>query len=314
MPVRRRIGDARSRGMQICMSERGVRFDWNRAQAFLVAATEGSFSAAARALGVAQPTIGRQVAALEEELGVTLFERVGNALELTAAGLDLVEHFRAMGEAANRVSLAAAGQAEAIDGIVCITASELIAAYLLPPMLASLRLAHPHIELEIVASNTVRDLLRREADIAIRNVAPSHPDLYARRLADRHARPYASREYLARIGDPQTPAELARVGEFLGFDRSEQVIDGMRGRGLELTHRSFPIVTANHLVQWELAKRGLGICFVMEAVGDAEPGMVRVLPELSPITVPVWLVSHRELRTSRRIRIVFDALVAGLSS
>ncbi|MBL8946789.1 MAG: LysR family transcriptional regulator, partial [Myxococcales bacterium] len=82
------------------MDWRSVRFDWNRARAFLLTAEEGSFSAAGRALGIAQPTIGRQVAALEEELGVTLFERVGSALVLTAAGLDLVEHVRAMGNAA----------------------------------------------------------------------------------------------------------------------------------------------------------------------------------------------------------------------
>ncbi len=104
--------------MRFCMDWRAVKFDWNRARAFLVTAEEGSLSAAARALGLAQPTLGRQVDALEEELGVVLFERVGRGLTLTPSGLELLEHVRGMGEAATRVSLAAAGQSESIEGKV----------------------------------------------------------------------------------------------------------------------------------------------------------------------------------------------------
>lgn len=293
------------------MDWRSVRFDWNRARAFLLTAEEGSFSAAGRALGIAQPTIGRQVAALEEELGVTLFERVGSALVLTAAGLDLVEHVRAMGNAANRVSLTAAGQSLSIEGTVCITASELIAAHILPPVLGQLRRAHPGIELEILASNTARDLRRREADIAIRNFTPTQPDLVAKKIADRHARLYASPAYLERIGNPTTPAGLADA-EFFGFDRSDLMIRGLRALGLELTARNFPIVSDNHLVQWELAKHGVGICIVMDQVGDAEPRVRRVLPDFPPMPVPVWLATHRELHTSRRIRVVFDLLAEAL--
>jgi DNA-binding transcriptional LysR family regulator len=294
------------------MDWRAVRFDWNHARAFLVTAEEGSFSAAGRALGIAQPTIGRQVSALEEELKVTLFERVGNALVLTAAGLDLVEHMRAMGDAATRVSVTAAGQSLSIEGTVCVTASELIAAHVLPPILAQLRRVHPGIEIEIVASNTARDLRRREADIAIRNFAPSQPELVAKKIADRSARLYASPEYLARIGDPKSPADLAHA-EFFAFDRTDLMIKGLRAFGLELTPRNFPIVTENHLVQWELAKEGVGICIVMDEVGDREPRVRRVLPDFPPLPIPVWLATHRELRTSRRIRVVFDLLADGLA-
>jgi DNA-binding transcriptional LysR family regulator len=297
--------------MHRCMDWRSVRFDWNRARAFLLTAEEGSFSAAGRALGIAQPTIGRQVAALEEELGVTLFERVGSALVLTAAGLDLVEHVRQMGDAANRVSLTAAGQSLSIEGTVCITASELIAAHILPPVLGRLRRSHPGIELEILASNTARDLRRREADIAIRNFTPTQPDIVAKKIADRHARLYASPAYLERIGNPTTPAGLAGA-EFFGFDRSDLMIRGLRALGLELTARNFPIVSDNHLVQWELAKHGVGICIVMDQVGDAEPQVRRVLPDFPPLPVPVWLATHRELHTSRRIRVVFDLLAEAL--
>lgn len=298
--------------MRIRMDWRSVRFDWNQARAFLLTAEEGSFSAAGRALGIAQPTIGRQVAALEQELGVTPLERDGSALVLTAAGLDLVEHVRAMGSAANRVSLAAAGQSLSVEGTVCITASELIAAHILPPAIARLRLAHPGIELEILASNTARDLRRREADIAIRNFTPTQPDLVAKKVADRHARLYASPGYLERIGNPTTTAGLVDA-EFFGFDRSDLMIRGLRALGLELTARNFPIVSDNHLVQWELAKHGVGICIVMDQVGDAEPRVRRVLPDFPPLPVPVWLATHRELHTSRRIRVVFDWLAQALA-
>jgi DNA-binding transcriptional LysR family regulator len=293
------------------MDWRAVRFDWNRARAFLVTAEEGSFSAAGRALGIAQPTIGRQVAGLEAELDVVLFERVGNALKLTAAGLELLEHLRSMGEAATRVSLSAAGQSLSIDGAVCITASELIAAFILPPIVERIRSAHPGIELEIVASNAARDLRRREADIAVRNFTPTQPELVAKKIADRHARLYATPDYLASLGDPKRPEALSGA-MFFGFDRGDMMIKGLRAIGIEVTRKNFPIITDNHLVQWEFAKRGLGICIVMDEVGDAEPRMRRVLPKLPSIPVPVWLATHRELHTSRRIRVVFDLLAEGL--
>lgn len=298
--------------MRSCMDWRAIRFDWNRARAFLVTAEEGSFSAAGRALAIAQPTIGRQVSGLEEELGVALFERVGSALVLTAAGMDLLEHVRTMGEAATKVSLTAAGQSLSVEGTVCITASELIAAYVMPPIIARLRREHPGIEIEIVASNTARDLQRREADIAIRNFTPTQPELVAKKIADRCARLYASPAYLERIGNPTSPADLVNA-EFFGFDRTEMMIKGLRSLGLELTPKNFPIVTTNHLVQWELAKQGVGICIVMDEVGDAEPRVRRVLPDFPPLTVPVWLTTHRELRTSRRIRVVFDLLAEALA-
>lgn len=297
--------------MHFRMDWRTVRFDWNRARAFLVTAEEGSFSAAARALGSTQPTIGRQVAALEEELGVALFERIGSALELTSAGADLMEHVRAMGEAATQMSLVATGQSLALEGTVCVTASELISAYLLPPVIGAIRQEHPRIELEIVASNTARDLRRREADVAVRNFASSQPELISKKLGERTARLYATPGYLASVGDPRTPSELGRAS-FFAFDRTDVMIRGLRALGLEVTRAHFPVVTENHLVQWEMCKRGLGICIVMDEVGDAEPSVARVCPEIS-FPVPMWLTAHRELRTSRRIRVVFDRLAEALA-
>lgn len=300
--------------MRFCMAWRSVAFDWNRARAFLVTAEEGSFSAAARALGMAQPTLGRQVAALEDELGVTLFERVGKGLELTQTGLELVEHVRAMSEAATRVSLAAAGQAQDIDGIVRIAASEAVSAYLLPPILVRLRALHPGVEIELIVSNQTSDLRRREADIAIRNYRPTESDLVSRKLRDSAAYLYASTKYLDAIGNPTTPEAVAERIDLISFDDKPRLLELLRGWGLALEPRNVPISTENHLVQWELAKQGLGVCIMMQEVGDAEPSVRRVLPELpAPITFPTWLTSHRELKTSRRIRVVFDLLASTLA-
>jgi len=293
------------------MDWRSVIFDWNRARAFLVTAEEGSFSAAARALKLSQPTVGRQVSALEEALDVTLFERVGNRLELTEAGLDLMEHVRAMGEAANRLSLTAAGRATTIAGPVIIAASEVTAAYQLPPIVARIRAQYPAVQVEIVASINVTDLQRREADIAVRNFRPTEDGLLARKVAQHEARLYATPGYLARIGDPQTPAALSRA-DFIGFDRSPALMNGLNALGLSLTPERFTLISGNQLAQWALCKAGLGIAIMSAAVADAEPAVVRALDSLPPIPVPVWLTTHRELRTSRRIRAVFDLLVEGL--
>ncbi|MCB9538050.1 MAG: LysR family transcriptional regulator [Myxococcales bacterium] len=293
------------------MDWRTVTFDWNRARAFLVTAEEGSFSAAARALGLSQPTVGRQVTALEEELDVALFERVGHGLVLTPTGLELVDHVRAMGEAATRVSLAATGQSQSIDGNVCVTASEVIATHLLPPIVARLRAAHPGITIDIVASNAQADLRRREADIALRNVRPTQPDLVARKLPEGAARLYATPAYLASQGDPATPEALAAC-DFVGFDRSETFARALQGLGLPVQHDRFVVVSESQLAQWAMVKAGLGVGMMMQVVADADPAVRLALPDLPAFPVPMWLTAHRELHTSRRIRVVFDLLAEAL--
>src|SRR5687768_4311459 len=223
--------------MRLCMDWQSVKFDWNRARAFLVTAEEGSLSAAARALGMAQPTLGRPVDALEEELGVILFERVGRGFTLTPSGLELLEHVRAMGTAANRVSLAASGQSQTIEGTIRITASEVHAAMLLPPIIAKLRQAEPGIHIEILASSVSSDLLRREADIAIRNYQPTEPDLIAKKIRDIPARLYAAPSYIERIGNPTLPYDL-RNADFISIDRTGVFMKGLNTLGLGLTERN----------------------------------------------------------------------------
>jgi len=297
--------------MHICMDWRSVKFDWNKARAFLVTAEEGSLSAAARALGMAQPTLGRQVDGLEQELGIVLFERVGRGLMLTPSGLELLEHVRAMGEAAGRVSMTALGQSQALEGTICISASETYAAVLLPPIIAKLRILEPSIQVEIVVANHASDLRRREADIAIRNFRPTEPDLIAKKIGDADAVLYATPDYIAKIGNPTKPYDL-RHAEFINMDHSGMMLKGLNTLGLGLTEANFPLLTENYLVMWELVRQGAAIGILDAYIGDADTVVRRVLPDLEPFVFPIWLVSHRELTTNRRIRMVYDFLAEEL--
>jgi DNA-binding transcriptional LysR family regulator len=297
--------------MQIRMDWRAVKFDWNKARAFLVTAEEGSLSAAARALGMAQPTLGRQVDGLEQELGVVLFERVGRGLTLTPSGLELLEHVRTMGEAAGRVSLVALGQSQALEGSISISASETYATVLLPPIVAKLRTEEPGIQVEIVVANHASDLLRREADIAIRNFRPTEPDLIARKIGMADAVLYASPDYIAKLGHPKTPYDLKEAA-FVNMDRTGAMIKGLNTLGLGLTEANFPLMTESYLVMWELVKQGAAVGILDAKIGDADPNVMRILPNLEPLSFPIWLVAHRELTTSRRIRRVYDFLIAEL--
>lgn len=293
------------------MDWRSVKFDWNKARAFLVTAEEGSLSAAARALGMAQPTLGRQVDGLEQELGIVLFERVGRGLQLTPGGLELLDHVRVMGDAAGRVSMNALGQSQTLEGRVCISASETYAAVLLPPIIAKLRIMEPDIHVEIVVSNQASDLRRREADIAIRNFRPTEPDLIAKKVGEADAVLYATPDYIEKIGNPTMPQDL-RQAHFVNLDHAGMMIKALNKLGLGLTEENFPLLTESYLVMWELVRQGVAIGILDAHIGDADPIVRRVLPDFQPFIFPIWLVSHRELTTSRRIRRVYDYLAEEL--
>ena len=288
-------------------------FDWNRARAFLVTAQTGSLSAAARALGVTQPTVGRQVTALETELGVVLFERVGYSLVLTPTGLALMEHVQAMAEAANAVALVAGGQSQSIEGSVCISASEVYAVFFLPPIIAKLRRLQPKIHIELVATSAVSDLRRREADIALRNFRPTQAQLITKKVKDDVAHLYATPEYVASLGNPNQASDL-NAANFVSFDGSGMLLDGLNDMGMALSKNNFPVISENYLTHWQLVKQGLGIGIMPEAIGDAEAQVIRVIPAMEPIRFPVWLTTHRELNTSRRVRMVFDLLAQELAN
>lgn len=288
---------------------KGIDFDWTQARAFLATAEAGSFSGGARALGLTQPTLSRQVAALEADLGVTLFERIGNALHLTQTGLDLLDHVRAMAEGADKVALTASGRAQEVEGTVTITVTDLVATTLLPPVLARLKELSPGIIIEITATNNVQDLRRREADISIRHVRPTEPDLIGRHLWEAGASLYGATRYLDQLGRPLTDEAIAEA-DFIGFgeDSLDEYIAGLAEYGVTVRRDQFRLSSGTGMVCWALAQAGLGLLVMMDEVAAVTPGIEAVFPDRPPLTFPVWLVAHREVHTSRRIRIVYDCL------
>ena len=243
---------------------------------------------------------------------MTLFDRVGRSLVLTPSGLELLDHVRAMAAAANLVSITASGRSQAIEGHVSITATPVVATYHLPAILKRLRDQAPGILVEIIAANEMRDLTRREADIAIRHARPEQPDLIARLIGETSAHLYASTAYLDSYGRPEKPEDLADA-DFIGFGQPERQVPLINAMGIPISADNIKINTTSGTVIMELLRHGLGISFLTKDAKALVPDIEPVLPGLDPIPVPIWLVTHRELHTSRRIRLVFDFLADVLS-
>ncbi len=286
--------------------------DWNHLHAFLQTAEQGSLSAAARYMGVTQSTLSRQVSALEIELGVTLFERVGRSVHITDAGLALLEYARTMGTAAHDLTLAATGASTQVDGVVSVTATDTIAAFLLPRAIQRINEAAPDVKIEVIATDAISDLRRREADIAIRHVRPQEPELIARLVRHASAHFYASSDWVAKNGHPRT-AHDALKHRFIGTDRNGRYLTFLQDYGLQLTESHFSVLAENTMVAWQMVRQGLGIGVTMREIAALTPSVVRVLDDIAPIMFPIWLVTHRELHTARRIRVVFDLLAQEFS-
>lgn len=295
-------------GMHIRMDWTAVNFDWNRARSFLVAAEEGSLTAAARALDMSQPTLGRQISALELELGVTLFERVPNGLVLTESGQNLIAHVKQMSEAASRFSLVASGQSQLLEGSVCISASEIDAYFRLPPIIANIRQLEPGIDLEIIVSNDVSNLTKREADIALRSFRPTQPDLIAKKLFEDPIWLYGTNQYLTPFKELKSLKESTNI-QVIGFDKTDMLINVLNERGFNFTHKNISTIAHSHLLHWELVKKHLGLGFFPQDIGDSEPAFMRAFESFGPVmTLPLWLVCHRELHTNLRVKRVFQLI------
>ena len=249
---------------------------------------------------------------LESDLGVTLFERIGKRLILTETGHSLLAHGQAMEEAAALIELAATGRSQSIEGRVSISATDAYSAYLLPEICAKIRVRAPEVTLVIISSNAISDLRRREADIAIRHIRPDEPELIGKLLRESTAHFYASETWVARNGIPEC-VDSINAQDLIGYEDTERFASYMRNLGLAVTSGSFRLVSENSVVAWEMVKLGLGIGVMMPEIGERTPGVINLLPTVQMPPIPVWLVTHREMRTSRRIRLVFDILATELS-
>lgn len=284
-----------------------TQLDWSYVQSFTAVSEHGSLSAAARALNSSQPTLSRHIAALEHSVGARLFERSRGGMTLTQTGLDLKDHATQMADAAARFAIASEGQDIGSGGTVRITASQIVATYLLPKVLTKLRQAHPEITIEVVASDTSENLLRREADIALRMYRPTQLDVISKHIANLDIGAYAAHDYVARRGIPDGIGDF-RDHDVIGYDRSSLIIDGMRAAGLEVTPAFFAFRCDDQVVCWQMVLAGCGIGFGQFGIGDADPRVLRVSGEAPVASLPVWLTAHSELRTTARVRRVFDWL------
>ena len=282
-------------------------FDWTLVRSFLAALDQGSLLGAARALKSSQPTLGRHIAELESQLGVALFERTGRGLKPLAMAFRLAESARAMEAGAHQLQRSVSSADEAVRGTVRITASQPVACVLLPPLLARMGQTLPEVQVELVSSNEVSNLLRREADIAVRMVPPSQAELVAKRIGKVTLGVYAHRDYLKRAGIPREPADML-AHALLGNDKNEDIIRGFGTMGFAMTREQFAFRTDDLMAYWQALRGGVGIGFVADYLARTDPDVIAVLPMLKIPPLPVWLAVHREIRTSKRIRAVYDFL------
>jgi DNA-binding transcriptional LysR family regulator len=291
------------------MNEAG--FNWALIRSFLAALDQGSLMGAARALGMHQPTLGRHIAELEQQLGLTLFERTGRGLLPTPDALRLAEAARGMAMAADQLARQASGAQRGAPGSVRLSASQPVACLLLPPLLAALRLQQPQIQIELVVSNAVSNLLQREADIAIRMVRPEQGSLVSRKLGQVAIGAYAHRDYLRRRGTPSQPADLLQH-ELVGNDRQTDIVRGFAGMGHRLAREHFALRTDDLIAYHALVLAGAGVGFLPRYMARAHRDLVPLLTSLPIPPLPMWLAVHREIRSNPRIRTVWDALAAAL--
>lgn len=282
-------------------------FDWALVRSFVAVLDAGSLMGAARKLGAQQPTLSRHIAELEAQLGVPLFERTGRGVVPTAAAMRIADAARAMESGAIALRQTLDSQRDQTEGSVRISASQVVATLLLPPLVAALQQDEPGIQIEIVASDAITNLLRREADIAVRMVRPAQASLIARKLSDVPILACAHQSYLDRAGTPKRPEDLF-AHRLIGNDRSDAIIRGFAAKGYAVTRDSFVIRTDDNLVSGQMIAAGCGIGFAAGYNLRQWPGVVPLLPMLKIPPLPCWLAVHREIRSSVIVRRVYDFL------
>lgn len=287
--------------------------DWDHYRAFLAVLREGSLSGAARAIGLVQPTVRRRIEELEAGLGAALFTRTPAGLSPTETALALRDHAEAMALAAEAMVRTASADSHEMAGIVRITASDVIAVEVLPPIIAALRRTHPALVIVLSPSNRSEDVLRREADIAVRMVRPAQEALVAQRVGDIALGLFAHRDYLAWAGTPTSLADLRARG-LVGLEHESAVLRGYRAAGLTIELDDFAFRSDSDLAQLAAIRAGVGIGVCQVPLARRDPALVRLLASELEHALETWVVTHEDLRGVARIRVVFDALVAGLKN
>lgn len=286
--------------------------DWSLIEAFLAVAEAGSLSEGARRLGASQPTLGRHIANLEEQLGVELFHRHARGLDLNENGHAILPRAKEMHDAASGIALTAAGRDVDLAGTVRITASEVLSFFHLPPMISEIRKTHPEIQIELVPSDRTTNLVYREADIAVRMYRPTQLDLVTRHIGDLPISVFASRTYVEERGVPASVNDL-ETHDFVGYDANDEIIEGMREVGLAAERSWFGVRCDDNLANWALVRAGCGIGFGQKIVGASDSEIVEINLGIEIPPLEIWLTAHDAMRRSPRIRRVWDILADRLT-
>ena len=285
--------------------------EWGLYRTFLAVLREGSLSGAARALGLTQPTVSRHVDALEGAVGFQLFVRSQQGLAATEGALELKPYAEALEVTTAAMLRTASGQGRGVKGTVRVSASEMMGAEVLPPIFVSLREQHPELQIELVLSNEVDNLLRRDADIAVRMVEPAQEALVVKRIGSVTLGLHAHRRYLDRAGAPRSLEALHRHS-VIGFDRETPAIRSMRKRVPGFGAIRFALRTNSDIAQWMAIRAGFGIGICQVALARQDPKLERVLSTAFDLKLGVWIAMHENLRSTPRCRVVFDALARNL--
>ena len=286
--------------------------DWSLVQTFLVVAETGSLSAAARQLNLTQPTVGRHVQSLESDLGVSLFKRQTRGMRLTEQGETLLGYAQSMREAAEALSLNAAGKSNTLTGSVRITASVFSSHHYLPAIIAEAREVHPDIDIELVASDESENLLFREADIAVRMYRPTQLDMITSHVGDVQLALFASKRYVERRGKPALPNDFDQH-DFVGYDRNDVMIRGFREAGFAVEREFFPVRCDNQTAVWELVRAGCGLGFAPLTAGLRDDQLVRIDLGVPIPRFEVWLTAHEAVRRNPRVDAIWKILAKRLA-
>ncbi|NIZ60285.1 LysR family transcriptional regulator [Sedimentitalea sp. CY04] len=286
--------------------------DWSLIQSFLAVAETGSLSAAARQLNRSQPTLGRHIQTLEQDLGCQLFDRHPRGLQLSPSGTQLLPMAREMHAQMNAIALSVAGQSQQLSGTVRITASVFASHYVLPPILAQIRQQEPSIDLELVPSDSSENLLFRAADIAVRMYRPTQLDIIIRHVCDLPLGVFAAHSYLNRRGTPETIDELLQH-DLVGYDSNDLILRTTRSLGWTVDQHDFATRCDNQATYWELVRAGCGIGFSQTGVGRHDPLVQELDLGLEIPPLPVWLAAHQAMRQTPRVSRVWTLLAQGLT-
>lgn len=285
--------------------------NWDYYRTFLAVLREGSLSGAARDLGLTQPTVGRHIDALEALSGAPLFLRSQQGLLPTETAQQMKPYAETMAATAASLARAASGQPGSVTGTVRISASEVIGIEVLPPIIAELQERHPALNVELSVSDAVEDLLRQEADIAVRMVPPSQGALVSRRIAAIRLGLHAHRRYLERHGTP-TGLDQLSSHRLIGFDRQLAYIRAILKDKPRLADIHFSMRTDSNLAQMAMIRAGGGIGMCQNTLARRDPDLIPVLADAIELSLETYVVMHENLKTAARCRVTFDALVAGL--